>query len=189
MQKQGIIFALVIIANIIAIWQINFKFRVGYNFVNNKGKILLKILWFKVIDSEFSFQKGYIKVKTKSNKIKLVPLNIKDPDTLKMVGFETLLIKKIYLKRSNIYFNFGSKNSAYLTSMLVGAILSLSAGFGAFLKTKKEGVIVTNKCYPVFNKDYLKINIKLSLSISMFDFFWCFGEYQFRKKEGSLNER
>lgn len=186
MQRQGIIFVVVLIFNVISIMQINFKFRIGYNFFLNKGKIKLKIFRFVIMDSEFTFEKGYIKVITKKKKIKLIPLNIKDPETFEFVGLETLLIKKIYLKRVNLYLNFGSKESSYLTSMLVGSCLAVSNGLGSVIKTKKDGVIVTNKCYPVFNKDYLKINVKISASLSLFDFFWCFGEYQFRKKEGSL---
>lgn len=186
MQRQGIIYVIVLMFNIITIMQINFKFRIGYNFVLNKGKVLVQVLRWKLIDSTFSFEKGYIKVITKKKKIKLIPLNIKDPETFEFVGLETLLIKKIYLKRANVYFNFGNKESSFLTSISIGTLLAISSCLGSVLKTKKPGIIITNKCYPVFNKDYIKLNLKLSLSISLFDFFWCFGEYQFRKKEGSL---
>lgn len=186
MQRQGIIFIIILIVNVISIMQINFKFRVGYNFFLNKGKIKLKIFRFVFIDSEFSFQKGYIKVINKKKKVKIIPLNINDPETFEFVGLETLLIKKIYLKRVNFYSNFGSKESSYLTSMAIGTFLAFSSSLGALIKTKKEGVIINIKSYPEFNKDYLKINLKLSASLSLFDFFWCFGEYQFRKKEGSL---
>lgn len=183
MQEQGIIFLFMLIGQIIIVMQINFKIRVGYNFYTNKGKIVLKILRFVVLDEEFSFEKGFIKVKKKNGKIKLLPLNIKDPETYKYVGLEQFIFRKIYLKRFNAYINFGSKQDAFATSLCCGSAMTVTSAIGSYIHTKKQGCIVRNKIYPVFNKDYLKFNVKVSGSICLFDLSWSIGEFNYYRKK------
>lgn len=181
MQEQGIINVVFLIFQIVVVLQINLKIRIGYNFFTNKGVFLVQVFGWKIFHSRFSFEKGYIFVVRKNGKKVLIPMSFEDPKTIELADFPSLLIRKLYLKRLNLYFNFGSKENAFATSMCVGAVRALSNGIGAYVKTKKESTIITNKIYPVYNKDYLKVNFKVSASISLFDLFWCFGEYQFKK--------
>lgn len=186
MQKQGLFFVFVLLFNILIIIQLNFKVRIGYNLNTNKGKLIVKIWRINVIDCEFSIFKNYIKVTKKNKKIVLMPLDFNDSQTYQFVGLEVYIFKKILLKRFNGYFNFGLKEDCFATSMVNGFVVSSLGAFSAILVTVKDGVIIRNKCYPVYNKNYLKINLKASASISLFDLFWCFGEYQFKKIKGEL---
>ena len=180
---QGFIFIFGVIFQIIVLMQINLKLRIGYNLFTNKGKVKFKLLGITFISSEFSIEKGYIFVKKKNGKIKLLPIDIRKPNSFDYVDFATVLIRKIYLKRVNIYANFGSKQSAFATSLVTGFTNSLSNGITAFIASKKQGVIVTNKTYGIYNKDYFKINLKASASLSLFDAFWSIGEYHSTKNK------
>lgn len=182
---QGYIFLLFLIFEILVILQINIKVRIGYNFYTNNGKFLLTIFGFKILHNTFSFEKGFIKITNNKGKISLLPISLTNPDTYDYMGLETILFKKIYLKRLNCYLNFGSKESSFATSLVIGTSRAICLSASSFIKSKKDGLITTIKIYPVYNKNYLKINLKTSASISIFDFIWCFGEYKAtKKKEG-----
>jgi hypothetical protein len=81
-----------------------------------------------------------------------------------------------------IYFNFGAKNNAFLTSMACGYIDVLSKILYSVFKTKKSELIFASKIYPSFENDVIKIGIKAKISLSLYDLTWSFLEAKIGEK-------
>src|SRR5574344_1665927 len=152
--------------------QYTLKLKLIFNAKKNIGKIQLKFLNIKIIDNTFCFGKGYIKITNRVGKSKYLPIEFNTQTFQDYADFETIIFKKIYFKAFGIYFNFGVKNDAFLSSMLCGYLDIFAKILYCVLKTKKSEVELKLKIYPNYNFNVIKLGIKAKISLSIFDLLW-----------------
>lgn len=166
-----LLFSLLLFVLLIIVIPINFKAKVVYDVLNNKGKLQFKIFKLNIFKSTFKIEKCYIELTTLKNKKILAPIETGESGVNIQTDFILILIKKLRIQHGTIYVNFGAKSDAFATAMIVGSIKVLTSCFGTILKSKKSNSKITNKIYPSFCKDELVFCLKASVKISILQVF------------------
>lgn len=160
--------ALQLLILLIFIIPINLKAKIVYDVLHNKGKIQLKLFKLNVFRGEISIEHGFVELTTKKGKKILIPIEVSaSGGFFAETDFITILLRKIRLQHGTIYVNFGAKYNAFETAMIVGLVKVIASIVSAVLVTKKSKSKITNKIYPSFTKDQLKVCLKASIKISI----------------------
>lgn len=160
--------ALQIFFFVIMVVPLNLKAQVVYDVLKNQGKLDLKLFKLRLFTSTFSVEQGFLELTTKKKKKILVPLEMSNSNGFfAETDFIMIVLRKIRIQHGTIYVNFGAKSSAFYTALIVGLTKVLSCISGAILATKKSKTKLTNKIYPSFSKDELKLCLKASIKISI----------------------
>lgn len=147
---------------------INLKAKVVYDVLHNRGKIQLKLFKLNVFIGEISIEHGFVELTTKKGKKILIPIEVSaSSGFFAETDFITILLKKVRIQHGTMYVNFGTKSNAFATAMIVGLVKVLTSIASAVLVTKKSKSKITNKIYPSFTKDQLKVCLKASVKISI----------------------
>lgn len=159
-----------LLANFIFFVPINYKAKVVYDALKNRGKIQIKLFKLTIIYFNFSVEKGFIELTSRKKKKKiLVPIVLDSKGGfLSETDFVSLLIKKIIIQQGTIYVNFGAKTDTFATAMIVGLTRVITSILGAIIVSKKAKSKIKNKIYPSYNKDKLFVCFKASIKISIF---------------------
>lgn len=158
-----------LLVNFIFFVPINYKAKVVYDALKNRGKIQIKLFKLTIIYFDFSIEKGFIELTSRKKRKKiLVPIVLDSNGFLSETDFVSLLIKKIRIQQGTIYVNFGAKTDAFATAMIVGLVKVITSILGAIIKSKKTKSKLKNKIYPSYTKDELVVCFKASIKISIF---------------------
>ena len=149
---------------------INYKAKIAYDVLKNRGKIQIKLFKLTIFYFYFSIEKGFIELTSIKKKKKILAPIILDSKGgfLSETDFVSLLIKKIKIQQGTIYVNFGAKTDAFATAMTVGLAKVFSSVFGTIIKSKKTKGKIKNKVYPSYAKDEFLVCFKASVKISIF---------------------
>lgn len=158
-----------LLINFIFFVPINYKAKVVYDALKNRGKIQIKLFKLTIIYFDFSIEKGFIELTSRKKKKKILAPIILDSKGgfLSETDFVSLLIRKIRIQQGTIYVNFGAKTDAFATAMIVGLVKVITSILGAIIKSKKMKSKLKNKIYPSYTKDELVVCFKASIKISI----------------------
>lgn len=161
---------------LISVLQLTLKAKISFNVGKNLGTIQLRFIGIRLFDREISFHKNYIKLYSKKNKNKYIPIELSQQSIKDYTDFQGILFQKIYAKELSFYLNFGIKNDP-MTSCLVSSHFDIfSKIVYSALSQKKKGVIFKSKVYPSFEKSVIKFQIKAKISLSLYDLLWSYLE-------------
>lgn len=180
MLNLVLIFVLLFILT--SVLQLTLKAKLFFNVSKNTGSLQIKFLNITFINYVVSFHVGYIKLTNKKGKNTYMPLEFNQQTIEEYNNFQEILFKKTYFKKVNVYLNFGSEESAFLTSMVCGYFDVFTKSLYCFLKTKKNEVEFVSKIYPNYKKSVIKIGVKAKLSISVYDLLWSYLESKLTSK-------
>lgn len=175
-------FSILLVFLLISVLQLSIKAKINFNLQKNLGEIQLKFLGITVFFRRISFGKKYIKLTNKKGKNQYLPIEMDKQSIENYANFQEILFKKIYAKQLLLYFNFGVKDSPFLTSMICGYVDIISKILFCVLKTKKNEVVFKSKIYPSFEKSLIKFQIKAKISLSLYDLIWSFAEAKLQGK-------
>ena len=98
-----------LLINFILFVPINYKAKVVYDALKNRGKIQIKLFKLTIIYFDFSIEKGFIELTSRKKKKKiLVPIILDSKGGfLSETDFVSLLIKKIRIQHGTIYVKIG----------------------------------------------------------------------------------
>ena len=136
----------------------------------------LKFIGIRIFDYKIKIKDKNLVLTNKNGKNKYFPLEINNESIKNYTDFQSILFKKIYFKTIAIYFNFGLKDDAFVSTMVCGYIDVFSKIAYSFLKTKKSEVLMNLKVYPSFKNNVIKFGIKAKISLSLYDLLWSFIE-------------
>ena len=179
---MSFLYYIVIFLLIVVVLQLTLKLKIFFNVKNNTGKLQFKFIFFTVFDYQISIKNMCLRFTSKKGKNKYIPLDLSQESIQNYADFQSILFRKIYFKTISIYFNFGVKSDAFLSSIICGYVDVFSKIFYAIFKTKKSELKMQLKVYPSFNKNVIKFSIKAKISLSLFDLFWSFTEATLTKQ-------
>lgn len=160
---------------------INLKSEFSYNLLKNKGQINFYFMKFKLLSLGVRFRRKYLLLTTKKGKSILVPFDMKGGGKdIEYVDLSLILFQKTTINTLKIGINIGVEDDPFKTAIIYGGLKVINASILSILKTKKLATIVSNKIYPVYNKDSGTIYISSSLFISIFDYLWGFIMYKLK---------
>ena len=173
---------------LISVLQLTLKAKISFNVGKNLGTIQLRFIGIRLFDREISFHKNYIKLYSKKNKNKYIPIELSQQSIKDYTDFQGILFQKIYAKELSFYLNFGIKNDP-MTSCLVSSHFDIfSKIVYSALSQKKKGVIFKSKVYPSFEKSVIKFQIKAKISLSLYDLLWSYLEATISGKIKQIKE-
>ena len=152
---------------IIFLIPMNFKAKINYDILKNKGKLQLKLFKLTILNYKLSIHQGFIELLTKKGKIKIIPIDFNQKGFLSDTDYISVLVKKIKIQQATTYIKFGAQTDAFLTAILIETFRVFTSIFGCILKENKKESKIKNKVYPVFNKDKFEITFKASVKISI----------------------
>ena len=176
---MGTIFWINIFVNLFILFiqfiPLNFKAKILYDALKNKGLLQIKLFKLSLINVKFSLQQGYIEVIRKNGKIKLLPIEFSGKKSFfSETDIVTLLVKAIKVQQGTVYINFGVSSDAFLTAMVIGVSKVSTSILGSIIKSKKTQSKIKNKIYPDFKHNKLTICFKGSVKISIAQIILCF---------------
>lgn len=151
---------------------INIRFE--YDVLNNVGKI--KVMLYKTLilfSSGITISDSYLNLNKKGNKVIKIKIDFNDENFQFVQDLQTYLFHKLYPTEINFGAVIASENP-FIASMMgstLGIIINLLL---ARAKNSVRDVKVTNNVQTGFRQNMFKVDIKLSVVLSIYDFLWAF---------------
>ncbi len=151
---------------------INIRFE--YDVLNNVGKI--KVMLYKTLilfSSGITISDSYLNLNKKGNKVIKIKIDFNDENFQFVQDLQTYLFHKLYPTKINFGAVVASENPfiACMMGSTLGIIINLLL---ARAKNSVRDVKVTNNVQTGFRQNMFKVDIKLSVVLSIYDFLWAF---------------
>ena len=151
---------------------INIRFE--YDVLNNVGKI--KVMLYKTLilfSSGITISDSYLNLNKKGNKVIKIKIDFNDENFQFVQDLQTYLFHKLYPTEKNFGAVIASENPfiACMMGSTLGIIINLLL---ARAKNSVRDVKVTNNVQTGFRQNMFKVDIKLSVVLSIYDFLWAF---------------
>lgn len=161
MKETLMIVVLICIALIIVSYPFKIRGAFHVNVLKDVGFIVIKLFWFKLFCARFKI----------SSDGKLLVEEIKKrkrkPNKMLLMYYFSCLIKKIDVKKIELYFTGGSDSDAHYVSMLCGCISSISAAVFSVLINKYRKIKIYNNIEPNFSDNKLETTMAFAVRFSL----------------------
>ena len=156
-----IVFFVLVLIMLVMVFPFKVRFMAHFNLLKMKGFYSIKILFFKILCGMVYTANGKIYVS-----------NIADAITPRYTSpfmkiFVRDLIKRLNVKKIEIFFTGGFAGDSFSSALLCGSVTSFVQTFYSYLTQRYEDVKLYEDVAPTFNKDNLEATIDMVVSISL----------------------
>lgn len=168
--------SLIVVAVLIFVVSATLYFNISleYDVLNNVGK--LKIRLYKIIvlfSSGITISDSYLNFNKKRNKVIKIKIDFNDEGFQFVQDMQTYLIHKLCPTKINFAAVVASENPclASMTSTILNVMVS---SFFARIKNSVGDVTIKNNIQTGFRQTMFKLDVKLNVLVSLYDFVWAF---------------
>lgn len=164
-QTLTVIIASILLVYFLFVFKLNIKIKLHLNLTNLSAYYSIKILFIKLLCGRTLIENNNLIIQNTHN---LILKNDKEYK-IKQGLFIKQLVKHISVPKIELFFDFGTQNDAYLSSMVCGQIQILFGSICAYILAKNKMAHTLESVSPKYNQDVCEFSTKCILAISLYE--------------------